>query len=101
MTNNQAAVLCFLVAMAATTHATGEPLPQTPSPGHASSDSGVDRTPADPARHVTATAVVEMGFVDPIRHTIQFGKEGTRFDYVADGGQDPPDRLGSRRPRAP
>ena len=30
----------------------------------------------------------EMGLVGVLKHTIQFGKEGTRFDYVADGGQD-------------
>jgi hypothetical protein len=30
----------------------------------------------------------EMGFVGVLRHTIQFGKQGTQFNYVADGGQD-------------
>lgn len=30
----------------------------------------------------------ERGFVDVLKHTIQFGKEGSRFDYVAEGGQD-------------
>jgi hypothetical protein len=30
----------------------------------------------------------EMGFVGVLKHTIQFGKEGTKFDYVADGGQN-------------
>jgi hypothetical protein len=29
-----------------------------------------------------------MGFVGVLKHTIQFGKEGTQFNYVADGGQD-------------
>lgn len=29
-----------------------------------------------------------MGFVDPVYHTVQFGRSGTRFDYVSDGGQD-------------
>jgi hypothetical protein len=33
-------------------------------------------------------AVMESGFVAPLAHTIQFGKQGTRFDYVEDGGQD-------------
>jgi hypothetical protein len=88
MAKKQAAIPYFLVALAATGHATGEPLPQTPTPGHPLSDAGPDRSRESPARHVTAAAVVEMGFVDPIRHTIQFGKGGTRFDYVADGGQD-------------
>jgi hypothetical protein len=30
----------------------------------------------------------EMGFIGVLKHHIQFGKEGTKFDYVADGGQD-------------
>ena len=30
----------------------------------------------------------EMGFVGVLAHTIQFGQQGTKFDYVADGGQD-------------
>jgi hypothetical protein len=30
----------------------------------------------------------EMGFVGVLAHTIQFGQQGTRFDYVADGGQN-------------
>jgi hypothetical protein len=30
----------------------------------------------------------EMGFIGVLRHNIQFGKEGTKFDYVADGGQN-------------
>ena len=30
----------------------------------------------------------EMGFIGILKHKIQFGKEGTNFDYVADGGQD-------------
>jgi hypothetical protein len=30
----------------------------------------------------------EMGFIGVLRHSIQFGKEGTKFDYVADGGQN-------------
>jgi len=30
----------------------------------------------------------EMGFLGVIKHTIQFGREGTKFDYVADGSQD-------------
>lgn len=30
----------------------------------------------------------ELGFLWPAAHTIQFGKEGTAIDYVAEGGQD-------------
>jgi len=32
--------------------------------------------------------VPEMGFIGVLKHTIQFGKQGTKFNYVADGGQD-------------
>ena len=28
----------------------------------------------------------EMGFVGVLKHNIQFGQQGTKFDYVADGG---------------
>ncbi len=31
---------------------------------------------------------VEFGFVAPFSNSIQFGKNGTDFDYVKDGGQD-------------
>ena len=31
---------------------------------------------------------LELGFVGPVSHTIQFGQEGTKFDYVEEGGQD-------------
>jgi hypothetical protein len=30
----------------------------------------------------------ELGFLNVVSHTIQFGQSGTQFDYVADGGQD-------------
>ena len=30
----------------------------------------------------------EAGFTSVIFHNIQFGEEGTKFDYVSDGGQD-------------
>ena len=32
--------------------------------------------------------VAEMGFLAPLAHTIQFGKDGTDFDYVDKGAQD-------------
>ena len=31
---------------------------------------------------------LEIGFLAPLSHKIKFGKEGTDFDYIADGGQD-------------
>jgi len=33
-------------------------------------------------------AVVEFGALDPLYHHVQFGRDGTEFDYVEDGGQD-------------
>jgi hypothetical protein len=30
----------------------------------------------------------ELGFLAPLSHTIQFGNDGTDFDYVEEGGQD-------------
>lgn len=38
---------------------------------------------------VRSKLVVEFGLLDPlISHRIQFGRNGTEFDYVKDGGQD-------------
>jgi hypothetical protein len=37
---------------------------------------------------ITVTPSVEMGFLNTINHTIQFGKEGTQIDYKSDGGQE-------------
>jgi hypothetical protein len=31
---------------------------------------------------------IEIGFIDVLSHTIQFGENGTEFDYVEEGGQD-------------
>ena len=31
---------------------------------------------------------LELGFVTPVSHKIQFGKDGTEFDYVEEGGHD-------------
>lgn len=47
-------------------------------------DSIVNRSPAKVAIFPTA----ELGFVAPLAHTIAFGKDGSTFDYVEDGGQD-------------
>jgi hypothetical protein len=42
----------------------------------------------DPANPVQVDLTAELGFLAPVAHRVQFGMEGTRFDYVADGGQD-------------
>jgi len=33
-------------------------------------------------------ALAELGFLSPLSHTIQYGKDGSTFDYVGEGGQD-------------
>ena len=40
---------------------------------------------SDGPRFVTS---FELGFVDVLSHSVQFGRDGTEFDYVKDGGQD-------------
>jgi hypothetical protein len=42
----------------------------------------------DPDNKFEVRLAPEMGFLGVIKHTIQFGQQGTKFDYVADGGQD-------------
>lgn len=41
-----------------------------------------------PDRNYAVRLDAEIGFLAPVSHVIQFGKEGTLFDYVDDGGQD-------------
>ena len=42
----------------------------------------------DDQRFVQVRALAELGFLSPLSHTIQFGKQGSSFDYVDEGGQD-------------
>jgi hypothetical protein len=42
----------------------------------------------DPANNVWFMGGYELGFIDVLSHTIQFGSDGTRFDYVEEGGQN-------------
>lgn len=37
---------------------------------------------------VTSKLIVEFGVLDPLQHRIQFGRNGTEFDYAKRGGQD-------------
>lgn len=62
--------------------------PNAAAAATAAAPARAEDAPAMPPRPVTGAAVGEMGFVDPIHHTVQFGKSGTRFDYVENGGQD-------------
>ncbi len=42
----------------------------------------------DPANTVWFMGGYELGFIDVLSHTIQFGSDGTQFDYVEEGGQN-------------
>ena len=42
----------------------------------------------DDERPYAVELTAELGFLAPLAHRIQFGTEGTSFDYVRDGGQD-------------
>jgi hypothetical protein len=42
----------------------------------------------DPANPVQFRTGTELGFLGVVAHTIQFGQNGTKFDYVKHGGQD-------------
>jgi len=37
---------------------------------------------------ITVNPNIELGFIGVLYHTIQFGQDGTSFDYVKDGGQN-------------
>jgi hypothetical protein len=55
-----------------------------------SGDSAMGAEPAAESRQpfVQARLLFEIGGLAPAAHTIQFSKNGTRFDYVKEGGQD-------------
>ena len=44
--------------------------------------------PDPPGPWYRIRAVAELGFLAVLSHKIQFGKDGTYFDYVREGGQD-------------
>ncbi len=50
----------------------------------AAGTSGLNAVGAD----VQVALHAELGLLWPVAHTIQFGQDGTRIDYVAQGGQD-------------
>jgi hypothetical protein len=54
-----------------------------------------DSAPPEPSQEtaqessgVSLRGVAELGFLAPLSHIIQFSRDGTRFDYVDEGGQD-------------
>ncbi len=42
----------------------------------------------DPENRFEVRVGTEMGFIGVTRHTIQFGRNATKFDYVGEGGQN-------------
>ncbi len=41
-----------------------------------------------PSSPLQLELMAEIGFLAPLAHRVQFGRDGDDFDYVADGGQD-------------
>ena len=37
---------------------------------------------------VQVRLIMELGGLAPVAHTVKFSKDGTRFDYIEEGGQD-------------
>jgi len=78
-----------------------EPVAATPSPQPVKTAAPADKPSAPPAASSASPAlpepagpfyriraVAELGFLAVLSHKIQFGKDGTYFDYVREGGQD-------------
>ena len=42
----------------------------------------------NPDNSFEVRVATEMGFIGVLKHNIQFGRQGTKFDYVHDGGQN-------------
>jgi hypothetical protein len=81
-------VAVLVAATAAPAAVAAPPLAETSIRHPGGAAQGISAPARPEPRPVTGAAIIEMGFVDPIHHTIKFGKAGSRFDYVADGGQD-------------
>jgi hypothetical protein len=78
--------LSFLIAIVTSRPAQGRPVPPVPA---APTRGGVRAfTLNDPARIWAVRGNVEAGVIAPYSHIIQFGQDGSRFDYVREGGQD-------------
>src|SRR5512142_2635894 len=52
------------------------------------SRAGAQTTPPPRPPFVEVRLHLELGFLSALHHTIQYGKNGTRFDFVSEGGQD-------------
>ena len=62
------------------------PAPASPKAPAAASDGGWRLNPPD--RWYSLKATAELGFVGVLKHNIQFGQDGTYFDFRNKGGQD-------------
>lgn len=51
-------------------------------------EQGARPPPSPGEKTVSGKVVAEFGFLDPLAHRVQFGRNGTELDYVKDGGQD-------------
>lgn len=48
----------------------------------------IAQEPEPERRAIELSATAELGFLRPVYHTIQVGRDGYRFDYVEEGGQE-------------
>ena len=72
-----------LASLAGTSTALAQPGDGSPEP--AALDLDADAAPPSKLR---LRADAELGFLAPVRHTVQFSEYGTRIDYRRDGAQD-------------
>ena len=97
------ATLTSTFVFAASAYAQTDPAPSAipeavaPSSGAEESSAAEAHSAIDAAEHARPNfsrpwfrvrAVAELGFLAVLSHKIQFGKDGTYFDYVKDGAQD-------------
>ena len=58
------------------------------STAHATTPDSAESLLNPPDRNARVRLHAEIGSLAPLKHTIQFDKAGTEFDYIADGGQN-------------
>jgi hypothetical protein len=73
------AALSAALALAAAPASAAEPAPAPASK---------PALPSPPGPWYRVRAVAELGFLAVLSHKLQFGQDGTYFDYVKEGGQD-------------
>lgn len=76
-------VAIALAALAASSAARAEEAAAQPAAAFAEPP---PQAPKEP--FVQARLLLEVGGLAPLSHTVRFSKSGTKFDYVAEGGQD-------------